>query len=144
MARSLDDLKNDIEALHRQYTDLTARPAALFNVNNIIDAQAAVDALTTQIENAQKQAADLEAGFGGIYKTIQGIVSELKKGNEPINLVTRAFKSIQDSTQKLYLNQSGVNRLSSEQLKTLQIKLKSEQEVARTQAQQLVDKNKAY
>jgi len=143
MARSLDDLKNDIEALRRQYTDLTARPAALFNVNNIIDAQAAVDALTTQIENAEKQAADLEAGFGGIYKTIQGIVSELKKGNEPINLVTRAFKNIQNSTQKLYLNQSGVNRLSSEQLKTLQVKLKSEQEVARTQAQQLVEQKQS-
>lgn len=143
MAKSLDDLKGDIEALRQQYTDLTSRPAALFNVSNITDAQAAVDALTTQIEKAEKQAADLEAGFGGIYKTIQGIVSELKKGNEPINLATRAFKNIQETTQKLYLNQAGVNRLSSDELKSLKVKLEAQQTIARTQAAQLVEQKQS-
>jgi hypothetical protein len=138
MAADINQLLAQIEDLKRQYTDLTNKPAALFQVSNIREAQAAIDALTSQISKAEKQAADLEAGFGGIYKTVQSIVSELKKGNQPINLATAAFRKLQSSTEKLKLDQQGINKLTKKQLEEEEAKQKIYQQNIRDQALSLI------
>lgn len=141
MAQDINQLLQQINDLRQEYTNLTARPAALFNVTNITEAQAAIDALTAQIERAEKQAADLEAGFGGIASTVTKIVAELKKGNEPINLATSAFRKLQNSLEKLKLDQQGLNKLSKKQLEEEQKKQKIYQQTIRDQAVEIMREN---
>ena len=92
---NLDDLRKQIEGLRADYAALTGRPAALFDVNNIDQANAAIQSLEDGIDAAQRKAADLEAGFGGIYDQLKAITSELGKQPKESEKVNRAYKGIQ-------------------------------------------------
>ena len=127
-------LQAQVESLKRAYTDLTKKPAALFDVSNTEKAQQAINTLNDQIELAREKASRLEEGFGGIYENIVGIVSELKKKNTQADLATKAFSKIQSITQKLKYDQQGLNELSLKELKNAQKKLDSLQSEAREQA----------
>ena len=136
----LDDLKKQIEDLRKQYSDLTKKPAALFNTDNLKDANAAIATLNKAIADAKKEAASLEAGFGGIDSTIKSIVSELKKGNEASSLATKAFRGIQNITEKLKYDQQDISKLSLEQLKRQKDKLKEYQQEIRDQSKIISEK----
>jgi len=136
----LDDLKKQIEDLRKQYSDLTKKPAALFNTDNLKDANAAITTLNKAIADAKKEAASLEAGFGGIDSTIKSIVSELKKGNEASSLATKAFRGIQNITEKLKYDQQDISKLSLEQLKRQKDKLKEYQQEIRDQSKIISEK----
>jgi hypothetical protein len=127
-------LQAQVESLKRTYTDLTRKPAALFDVGNAEKAQQAINTLNDQIELARERASRLEEGFGGIYENIVGIVAELKKKNTQADLATKAFSKIQSITQKLKYDQQGLNELSLKELKNAQKKLDSLQSEAREQA----------
>jgi len=136
----LDDLKKQIEDLRKQYSDLTKKPAALFNTDNLKDANAAITTLNKAIADAKKEAASLEAGFGGIDSTIKSIVSELKKGNDASTLATKAFRGIQNITEKLKYDQQDISKLSLEQLKRQKDKLKEYQQEIRDQSKIISEK----
>ena len=130
MAATLDELKRQIEELRKEYQDLTGKPAALFDVNNISQANAAVRTLDGSIDDATRSAQDLERGFGGVYSEIQGILGELGKSENATNKVTKAFKGIERVARDLKDDQLGYNKLSIKELKLRQKKLKSDQEEA--------------
>ena len=135
MAATLEELKRQIEDLRREYQDLTGKPAALFDVRNINDANAAVRTLEGSIENTIREADRLQTGFGGVYSEIQSILSELSKSENATNKVTKAFKGIERIARDLKDDQQGFNRLSINELKTRQKKLKSAQEEVNVQAE---------
>lgn len=141
MAKSLDDLKKDIDALSRQYEALTSTPAALFNITNVKDATSAVNTLQGAILAAQRQAADLDAGFGSVRDTLQAIVSELSKTVTPVNLATSAFKKMLSSVEKLKYDQQGINTLNLKQLKAEQEKQKLFQQTVIDQAKLVKEKH---
>lgn len=141
MAQDINQLLRQIDDLKQQYTDLTAKPAALFNISNVREAEAAIAALTAQIEKAKKDAAALDAGFGGISETVRSIVAELKEGNKPINLATSAFRKLQSSAEKLKLDQQGINKLTKKQLEDEQKKQKIYQQTIKDQATQIMREN---
>jgi len=134
MAATLEELRRQIEELRREYQDLTGRPAALFDVNNIDQANAAIRTLDGSIDDATRSAQDLEKGFGGVYSEIQGILSELSKSENATNKVTKAFKGIERVARDLKDDQQGFNKLSIKELQTRQKKLISAQAEAITQA----------
>lgn len=136
----LDNLKKQIEDLRKQYSDLTKKPAALFNTDNLKDANAAINTLNQAIADAKKEAASLEEGFGGIDSTIKSIVSELKKGNEASSLASKAFRGIQNITEKLKYDQQDISKLSLEQLKRQKDKLKEYQQEIRDQSKIISEK----
>jgi predicted nucleic acid-binding Zn-ribbon protein len=136
----LNDLKRQIEDLRKQYSDLTKKPAALFNTDNLKDANASITTLNKAIADAKREAASLEEGFGGIDNTIKSIVSELKKGNEASSLATKAFRGIQNITEKLKYDQQDISKLSLEQLKRQKDKLKEYQQEIRDQSKIISEK----
>jgi hypothetical protein len=127
-------LQAQVEKLKRDYTALTNKPAALFDVSNPIKAAAAVKSLTDQIELATQRAARLEEGFGGIFDEVTAIVAELYKTQQPIDLASKAMKGIRNVTEKLKYDQQGISEMSLKELKNSQKKLESLQEQVRTQA----------
>ena len=134
MAASLEDLQNEIARLRREYQDLTGKPAALFDVKNIDEANAAVRTLEGSVDNAKKEARELERGFGGVYGQIQGILGELNKSEKATNKVTKAFKGVERIARDLKDEQQGFNDLSVKELKARQKKLKSAQAEVKFQA----------
>lgn len=141
MALSLDQLKQQIEDLRTQYTNLTARPAALFQVDNIRDAQAAVDTLTRSVNQAIRDARALEEGFGGIADSVRAIVDELGKSKTPLNLARSAFKVIEESARKLKYDQQGLSDLNKKQLENEIKKQKIAQQAVRDQAMRIMQDN---
>jgi len=117
MAR-LDDLRQQIEALRADYAALTGKPAALFDVNNITQANAAIETLENGIDAARRKAADLEAGFGGLYDQIKAITSELGKQPQEADRVNRAYKGIQGIAEKLKYDQQGILDLNKKDLES--------------------------
>ncbi len=134
MAATLDELKRQIEELRKEYQDLTGRPAALFDVNNIDQANSAIRTLDGSIDSATRSAQDLEKGFGGVYNEIQGILGELNKSENASNKVTKAFKGIERVARDLKDDQQGFNKLSIKELQIRQKKLKSQAEEVRVQS----------
>lgn len=141
MALSLDQLKQQIEDLRTQYTNLTARPAALFQVDNIRDAQAAVDTLTRSVNQVIQDARALDEGFGGIADSVKAIVDELGKSQTPLNLARNAFKAIEESARKLKYDQQGLSDLNKKQLENEIKKQRIAQQAVRDQAMRIMQDN---
>ena len=143
MAATLDELRKQIDQLRREYQDLTGDPAALFDVNNISQANAAIRTLDGSIDAATRSAHDLEKGFGGVYSEINGILGELNKSESAANKTTKAFKGIERVARDLKDDQQGYNKLSIKELQDRQKKLKSAKIEANFQASRLKEEKKS-
>jgi len=137
MAADLTQLKQQIDDLRQEYLKLTAKPAYLFNVGNIADAEKAVDTLTKAVAQAREEAHRLEEGFGGIAASVGKIVAELANSRTPLNLATSAFKRIEESVKKLKYDQQGLSDLNKKQLQDEIKKQGIAQQTIREQAQEL-------
>lgn len=142
MAADLKDLQNQIDRLRATYTSLTGKPAALFDVQNIEDAEKAIEMLETSIQDAIKKAEELEAGFGGIYDRIKAINSEFAKQTTPLANVNKAMKGIQGIAERLKYDQQGLIELNIRDLQNYDQKLKVLADQARQEAKLVYEKHK--
>jgi hypothetical protein len=140
IADNLDEAQKKVKELQDQLRDLTLEPSAIIDTDNLTKANNAINTLTRAVTAAKKEASDLEDGFGGIFNNVTKIVGELKKGNNVANLATKSFKSIQDITQKLKYDQQDISKLNINQLKSLQKKLKTNQQEIKDQAQSIIQR----
>jgi hypothetical protein len=143
MADTIESLKKQINDLKREYQNLTGKPAALFEVKNIEDAEKAIRTLNGSLKNAYHEAEKLEKGFGGVYSEIQSILGELNKSENAANKVTKAFKGVERIARDLKDDQQGYNKLSIKELETRQKKLKSAQAETNLQASRLKEEKKS-
>ena len=125
MADTIESLKKQINDLKKEYQNLTGKPAALFEVKNIEDAEKAIRTLNGSLKNAYREAEKLEKGFGGVYSEIQSILGELNKSENATNKVTKAFKGVERIARDLKDDQQGYNKLSIKDLELRQAKLVS-------------------
>jgi hypothetical protein len=121
----LDDLIKQIEQLRAKQAALTGKPAALFDVNNIEQANAAIQSLEDSIETAQRKVDELEAGFGGIYDQLKAITEEYSKQVTGADRVNKAATGILGISQKLKYDQQGILDLSKKDLENNDKKLRS-------------------
>ena len=140
IADNLDEAQKKVKELQDQLRNLTLEPSAIIDDGNLIKANNAINTLTKAVTAAKKEASDLEDGFGGVFNNVVKIVGELKNGNNAANLATKSFKSIQDITQKLKYDQQDISKLNLDQLKSLQKKLKTNQQEIRDQAQSIIQR----
>ena len=140
IADNLDEAQKKVKELQDQLRDLTLEPSAIIDISNITKANNAINTLTKAVTAAKKEASDLEDGFGGVFNNVTKIVGELKNGNNAANLATKAFKSIQDITQKLKYDQQDISKLDIDQLKSLQKKLKINQQEVKDQAKSIIQR----
>lgn len=124
IADNLDEAQKKVKELQDQLRDLTLEPSAIIDISDITKATNAINTLTKAVTAAKKEADDLEDGFGGVFNNVTKIVAELKNQNNVTSLATKAFKSIQDITQKLKYDQQDISKLDIDQLKSLQKNLK--------------------
>ena len=134
MADTIESLKKQINDLKKEYQNLTGKPAALFEVKNIEDAEKAIRTLNGSLKNAYREAEKLEKGFGGVYSEIQSILGELNKSENAANKVTKAFKGVERIARDLKDDQQGYNKLSLKDLELRQAKLISAQTEINLQA----------
>jgi len=140
IANNLDEAQKKVKELQDQLKDLTLEPSAIIDIGNLTKANNAINTLTKAVTAAKKEASDLEDGFGGVFNNVVKIVGEMKKGNSAADLATKSFKSIQDITQKLKYDQQDISKLNLDQLKSLQKKLKTNQQEIKDQAQSIIQR----
>ena len=136
-----DDIQKankELDRLRKVYNDLTGKEAPIFDVKNIEQANAAVETMNKSLKQTQREIADLENGFGGVYDQIKGILAELDKGATPTKSITKEFRSQERIVRKLKDDQLGINKLSLKELKTLQSKQKSSSEEITTNAKRII------
>ena len=138
IADNLDEAQKKVKELQDQLRDLTLEPSAIIDISDITKATNAINTLTKAVTAAKKEADDLEDGFGGVFNNVTKIVAELKNQNNVTSLATKAFKSIQDITQKLKYDQQDISKLDIDQLKSLQKKLAINQQEVKDQAKAFI------
>lgn len=138
MFEDIQKANKELDRLRKVYNDLTGKEAPIFDVKNIEQANAAVETMNKSLKQTQREIADLENGFGGVYDQIKGILAELDKGATPTKSITKEFRSQERIVRKLKDDQLGINKLSLKELKTLQSKQKSSSEEITTNAKRII------
>ena len=118
----ITEARKELERLRTEYNSLTSKPAPVFDVQNLSDANAAVEAMGKSVKQTKKDLNDLERGFGGIYNEVKGILSELTKIGTPTKDITKEFRVQEKLLTKLKSDQQGFHKLSLSELKTLKEK----------------------
>ena len=127
----------ELEKLRKQFFELTGNQAPLFEVNNIKEANAAINAMNKSLAQTQREIAELDRGFGGIADEIEGILKELGKSKDPIKIATKELGIQEKIARKLRDDQAGISKLSLSELKSLQSKQKSSQDIIKAKTDEL-------
>ena len=145
----LDDAIRKVDELTKKLAKLTKKPVATYDLSNLKKANIAISTLEDSIELATNKASELEEGFGGIADAIGAAVAEMDKASTPLNRTKKAMRGINSIVSDLKSEQEGYNKLSLDDLKSHQEKLKvltqeakSQSEIVSKQYQQIaLDKN---
>jgi len=136
-----DDIQKankELERLKKDYFDLTGKTAPLFKVNNIKDANAAVETMNKSLAQTRREIEELDRGFGGIAEEIGNILTELGKANTPIKESTKQLGIQEKIARKLRDDQAGINKLSLKELEALKSKQASSQDIIKSKSDQLL------
>jgi len=74
---------------------------------------------TVELDVVETQLEDLGKSAKGVFTQFSGIVGEIKKSNQSLNLGNKAIKSMQDIAEKLKNDQQGITDLNKKDLSTL-------------------------
>jgi len=74
---------------------------------------------TVELDVVETQLEDLGKSAKGVFTQFSGIVGEIKKSNQSLNLGNKAIKSMQDIAEKLKNDQQGITDLNKKDLLTL-------------------------
>jgi hypothetical protein len=134
MAENLEQQRKQLETLIKQYEELTRKKAPLFDVSNIKNTEAAINAIASAIEDAKDKAANLNNTFSDLQEEAQGILSEMIKTANASGLTTKAIKNTVDITKILKYDQEGISKLTLKELEKHKEKLKQQQSEAKFQS----------
>lgn len=130
----LDDALKKIDELSKKYEKLTRNKAPIFDVNNITQANSAVNSLEESIDLAIQKAEELEEGWGGISKSIGASLAEMSEFDSASNKTIKAMRGIDNIAKDLLNHQQGISILNAKQLASKKSKLEALTQEARTQA----------
>ena len=134
MAENLEQQRKQLETLIKQYEELTRKKAPLFDVSNIKNTEAAINAMTSAIEDAKDKALNLNNAFSDLQEEVQGVLSEMTKTANASGLTTRALKNTLDITKTLKYDQEGISKLTLKELEKHKEKLKQQESEAKFQS----------
>ena len=133
----LDEALKKVQDLKKQLEDLTRKPVTIINeasINNLDQANEAINLLNSTLTQTKRQQAELESGFGGINEELRGIVSEMSRVNSASSIASQNFRGVQSIVEKLKYDQQGLANLNEKELNSLQKKLKQKQQEVTDQA----------
>lgn len=131
---NLDAAKKKLEQLRKEYEKLTNNKAPLFNVDNIDQANIAIDNMNKSIRTAKKEAQEFEEGWGGIAGAIGAAVAEIKRSESATNRTAKAMIGIRNIAEELKQDQQGLRDLNLKDLQSKKDKLAVLTEEAKAQA----------
>ena len=139
MFEDIQKANKELDRLRKAYNDLTGKEAPIFDVNNIKDANAAVETMNKSLAQTRREIDKLEGGFVGIQQEIKGILDELTKTKNPTQSITKELGIQERITRKLKDDQLGISKLSMKELQTLKSKQQSSQEQVKLETKRLSD-----
>ena len=139
MFEDIEKANKELDRLRKAYNDLTGKEAPIFDVNNIKDANAAVETMNKSLAQTRREIDKLEGGFVGIQQEIKGILDELTKTKNPTQSITKELGIQERITRKLKDDQLGISKLSMKELQTLKSKQQSSQEQVKLETKRLSD-----
>ena len=115
-------LNAQIQELNSQ---LSGKPIKIFDVNELNEAERVVKSLRQELQEATSDISGLAAGF-------KNVVQEMQKTSKPLEDAKRSFNVLSGLAQKLQNDQVGINKLSKNELISIQDKIKAERENQKT------------
>jgi hypothetical protein len=115
-------LNAQIQELNSQ---LSGKPIKIFDVNELNEAERVVKSLRQELQEATSDISGLAAGF-------KNVVQEMQNTSKPLADAKRSFNALSGLAQKLQNDQVGINKLSKNELISIQDKIKAERENQKT------------
>lgn len=118
LQRLLDDLNDIYKKIGERDFSLNVSQATIKDLENV----------KNLLSQAKRNATSLDSGFGSIATTIRGMLKEFSKVNSNTKDATQSMGKLERLTRKLYDHESGISKLSTNQLNTLKEKIDSERQ----------------
>ena len=115
-------LNDQIQELNKQ---LGGKQIKIFDVNELNEAERVVKSLRQELQEATSDISGLAAGF-------KNVVQEMQNTSKPLADAKRSFNALSGLAQKLQNDQVGINKLSKNELISIQDKIKAERENQKT------------
>lgn len=124
----LKDLKDQIEKLKRDYEALTGKPASLFDVKNIDEANRAIRDLNDLLQQSQDFFNATNNGAAGLLATLKKITATWDNQNEAINKANFYNSKLTKIQRQLLDDHRNINKLVKSSLKDIKEKLTYQKE----------------
>ena len=142
--KKLAEVNKLLKEIEQSYSKLGQTSPFSKDPEEIAKSAKEVKKLEDALEGVNRKVNDLEDGFGGITAAIGASLAEMNKTDSATNRTVKAMRGIRSITSDLANDQSGLTRLSLQELKVKQDKLKSLSLEAQQQAGILKEKYKDY
>lgn len=124
----LKDLKDQIEKLKKDYEALTGKPASLFDVKNIDEANRAIRDLNGLLQQSQDFFNATNNGAVGLLATLKKITATWNSQNEAINKANFYNSKLTKIQRQLLDDHRNINKLTESYLKDIKEKLTYQKE----------------
>lgn len=133
--KSAIELEQTFKRINRMRIEMGKTP--LVDMDGIKD-------LPGLLEASKQELSDMDGSATNLYERLQGITSELKGQQTPLQKSRAAFNSITSASIKLLQHEQGISKLNSKQLQQLKQKAKESKNLIELGAKDIRQHNDAY
>ena len=121
MDKEMERLLAQLEQLKREYRSLFRNQSPLFkdDPKNIEQVNFQIEKLKEVLQSSKREAAGLSSVFDNLNTQLKANLAELDKSNTSLGMGKRAYRDIVNTVRQLADEESGIDRLSFQQLKKL-------------------------
>ena len=117
--KNLKQAQDELRKLNLEYQKLTGKPLFDNVADNLKTAKSQVEVFGKVVNSARRESAGLASVFEGLNVQLKANLSEIDKANTALGRGKRAYRDLVNTVRQLADEESGIDRLSFQQLKKL-------------------------
>ena len=117
--KNLKQAQDELRKLNLEYQKLTGKPLFDNVADNFKTAKSQVEVFGKVVSSARRESAGLASVFEGLNVQLKANLSEIDKANTALGRGKRAYRDLVNTVRQLADEESGIDKLSFQQLKKL-------------------------
>ena len=117
--KNLKQAQDELRKLNLEYQKLTGKPLFDNVADNLKTAKSQVEVFGKVVSSARRESAGLASVFEGLNVQLKANLSEIDKANTALGRGKRAYRDLVNTVRQLADEESGIDKLSFQQLKKL-------------------------
>jgi hypothetical protein len=120
--QEIQKLLNDLQSAYNKLGQ--TNPFANFDTSNIQNAETTARQLEASLKGVERQIRDISSGIGDVVSIFQSTVNEISKSNTALNDTKKTFNGLTSLAQQLRNDQEGIKKLNEKELNSIVDKVK--------------------